>query len=115
MNEQNKKGISKLARSPAAFADLAAKINELVDAVNNMSGGGGASAALVALEPLEYTEGDYGASIISLDIEKLAEMLKQTPKGGASGGGGGSVSGLKSRQIVVCLNGAQELVNFAVF
>ena len=113
MNKQSRKSISKLARSPLAFSELAAKINELVDVVNDMNGG--AAGGLLVQSPLEYTEGDAGAAVLTLNLDKLAAKLKQTPKGGTSGGGGGSVSGLKSRQIVVCLNGAQELVNFAVF
>lgn len=91
----NKKGDSKIkpiAKAPAAFAELAAKINEIIAVVNAMNGvGGSASAGFTVQSPLELAVGDEGGGILTINIAKLGAKLRKDAKGPPMGGGSGGL------------------------
>lgn len=110
-----KRKLTKLTQAPASFAPLAAKINELIDAIGQAGGGGG----LTTKGPLKLTVGDGGAPILEIDIEKLGNALRMSPKaplgaGGGGGGAGGIPFGYREIEIIVCVNNTATPLKFLV-
>jgi hypothetical protein len=88
--------IDPVAVAPAAFADLAAKINELVAAMN--------ASQLSAGVGLKITTGTYGM-LITLDPDQTNDPTNPNSAAGGVGGGGSSSS---TYTFTACVNGTPK-------
>lgn len=105
-NEKSLSGggaIEPIASSPAAFANLAAKINEIVAVVNayNLTVG---TSPINAGDVLKLTRGDFGM-LLTTQAPGAPIPSPTTPNSGAGGGGGSSYS---TYTFTACVNGSPK-------